>query len=568
MFLPSSRGRFASDNPSTLSTVLGRLRNAAPADHQAWIILARLADVDWFAWDSGPVVFQRAMNELRNSGGMFARELRRDGFAATSAAFGIHGVAVYVALPPGQDAAAMAAAFEKRLVHSLPVSRAHLKVSLASAGPLGDMPPASLERALRLTYDRSNQGLTGFSGDRLELASLLDSRNLRILYQPIVSLRDGSVFGHEALTRGPAGSPLEYPDRLFPAAEREGLLLPLERTCRELALMGFVSSNSEERLFLNMNPAVLQDEAFQGGFTLQLVRQLGLRPSQVIFEVTERQAVTDFRVFRQALEHYRRQGFQIAVDDAGAGYSSLQSITELRPDIIKVDISMVHGINRSAVKRSLFTALASVARTIGAKIIAEGIETRGELATVIQLGGDLGQGYYLGRPGAIGTPPSSEAQRALKSVRRVRFQRQGLTLGDIVEETPVLPPEAPVREASALFEKHELIDGFAVVNEASVAGLVMRGKFFQALGQPFGVALYHDRPLELLLDGHPLILDLSTSLDDAAEVAMARPPHQVYDHVVVTDDSSYAGVVSVRLLLESINDAHRRERRPPRVVGH
>lgn len=542
-------------------TVLSRLAQTVPVNHLLWILLVWVGDADWVAFDEGRGRLSSAVRTLQSSAQTTARELTHTGCSAVAGSFGRHGIALYLALAPEQPPQEIATSVGERLVRALPAAHTHLQFGLAGAGALGQATPASLRRAMQLAYTNGARGAGDFGRTRLEIHALLQSRDVRVLYQPIVSLGDGAIFGHEALTRGPAGSPLEYPDRLFPAAEREGLSLSLERVCRELALQGYAEATSHGRLFLNVNPTILLDEAFRGGLTLKLVRQLKLHPSQVVFEITERQAVTDYRVFRQALEHYRHQGFLIAVDDAGAGYSSLQSISELRPDIIKIDMSIVHGIDRSAVKRALFDALAKVAQTIGAKVVAEGIETNAELAAVIRLGGHLGQGYFLGRPGRINVPVAPEVQRALKSVRRPRTVWGRLTLGDVVRENPILPAGATGREAAALFEGDELIDGIAVVEGSAVVGLVMRDKFFRALGQLYGVALWHDRPLSSVMDGHPLILDLSTTLEETAVMVTARLPNQLYDHVVVTRDSSYLGVVSIRLLLEAISGGFSRESR-------
>jgi EAL domain-containing protein (putative c-di-GMP-specific phosphodiesterase class I) len=132
----------------------------------------------------------------------------------------------------------------------------------------------------------------------------------------------------------------------------------------------------------------------------------GLPEGRVVLEITEHAPVDDYDHLTAALERLRRAGVSVAVDDAGAGFASLQHILRLRPDVIKLDITLVRDINRDPVKRALASSLVTFAGDIGSQITAEGIETPEELAALVDLGVPWGQGYYLGRPGPL--PSASE----------------------------------------------------------------------------------------------------------------------------------------------------------------
>lgn len=123
-----------------------------------------------------------------------------------------------------------------------------------------------------------------------------------------------------------------------------------------------------------------------------------LNPSDVVLEITERSAIEDFKLFREALAHYRNQGYFIALDDVGAGYSSLQSIAELHPDFLKVDRSLIMNVNQDPTKWALLETFVTFSKRIGCQVIAEGVETGEEMRTVVQLGVDYIQSYYIGRP--------------------------------------------------------------------------------------------------------------------------------------------------------------------------
>ena len=143
---------------------------------------------------------------------------------------------------------------------------------------------------------------------------------------------------------------------------------------------------------------MIHDPQFTPGQTLAFLEKMNLAPQNVVFEITERQSIDDYASFTKALDHYRRQGYRIAIDDAGAGYSSLQAIAELHPDYIKIDRSLIHRIDRDKMKEILVETLTVFAQKINCQMIAEGIETFEELEVVRRLGVHFGQGYLLGRP--------------------------------------------------------------------------------------------------------------------------------------------------------------------------
>lgn len=255
---------------------------------------------------------------------------------------------------------------------------------------------------------------------RSEFSSILINKELKIHYQPIVSLVHGKTFGFEALTRGPKESYFHSPEQLFQFAELEGFLYELEKITRELAIQeanNFIGDN--QKIFINISSQVIYDSKFTPGYTLELLEKFNLNSKNVVFEITERNAIHDFVAFKQVLEHYRNQGFQIAIDDAGAGYSSLQAISELRPDYIKVDRSLITDIHNNKVKENLLETFVNISRKMNSKIIAEGIETIDELEKVTRLGVHFGQGYLLAKPNYPPQLPSAEAINSIVKNQRI-----------------------------------------------------------------------------------------------------------------------------------------------------
>jgi EAL domain-containing protein (putative c-di-GMP-specific phosphodiesterase class I) len=234
---------------------------------------------------------------------------------------------------------------------------------------------------------------------RRELERLLRERTIRSVYQPIVRLGAGEVFGFEALTRCPADSLFDGPLALFGFAERNGYAYALDRLAREKAIESVPTLTAAQKIFINVTMGIMKDPRFVSGQTAQWLRRRGLRQGQVVLELTERSSIDDFGEAKKILRHYREQGYEIAIDDAGAGYSSLQAIVELRPDYIKIDKSLVQNADRDEMKKQMLRTFVRFAKRMDIRIVAEGIERPQELRMLRTMGVDFGQGYLLGKPG-------------------------------------------------------------------------------------------------------------------------------------------------------------------------
>ncbi|MFC5649138.1 EAL domain-containing protein [Paenibacillus solisilvae] len=233
---------------------------------------------------------------------------------------------------------------------------------------------------------------------RRALEQYIIGRTINSVYQPIISLKDSEVYGYEALSRFPDKRWFEGPQQLFDFAAKEGLMYPLDRLARERAIEGCSGLTAGQKLFINITAQIMEDPSFTPGKTLQLLERFGLSPSNVVFEITERTSIEDFGSAKKILNHYRKQGYQIAIDDAGAGYSSLQSIVELQPDFIKIDRSLISGIHLDPMKEHMVHTFTEMAAKMDTSLVAEGIEEEEELLHMKALGIPYAQGYFLGRP--------------------------------------------------------------------------------------------------------------------------------------------------------------------------
>ncbi len=237
------------------------------------------------------------------------------------------------------------------------------------------------------------------------LHHVIDSRLVRSVYQPVVDLHLGKVIGYEALSRV-VGDHFENVDALFRAAQASNALWPLERLCRERALAGAGALPQGSLLFLNVEPESIFDPHFRSDRTLRLLDRARLTPDRIVLEVTEHSAVRDFTAFRQTLSYFRSQGFRLAIDDMGSAYAGLQSVAEIQPDFLKVDISLVRDLHSQPLKRELIATMQRFSASVGIKLIAEGIEKPEELSALVEIGVPMGQGFLFAHPAP--SPPQPD----------------------------------------------------------------------------------------------------------------------------------------------------------------
>lgn len=220
------------------------------------------------------------------------------------------------------------------------------------------------------------------------LRRVIETRAITTALQPIVDLVSGRCTSVEALSRFP--SRLGRPDVVFADAHQSGVGAELEWLAIERAIELLPLLAPGQRLAINVSP----DVAFR--LVSRISEESPLH--RLVLEITEHAAVSDYRGIREQLRPLRERGLRLAIDDAGAGYASLRHIIEMRPDVIKIDRSLIAGIDSDFGRRSALTTFVLLALDIGAIVVAEGVETAAELSTVASLGVDAVQGYLLARP--------------------------------------------------------------------------------------------------------------------------------------------------------------------------
>lgn len=229
----------------------------------------------------------------------------------------------------------------------------------------------------------------------------LKRAQVKTLFQPIYDLEENEIFGYEALSRGPEGTEIEAPLMLFSIADALDELAKLESICHWKALLEYkkIENSTKKFLFLNTSSKLLQEKSFS--FIEELmstIEELGYSRENIVIELTERYAITDFKSLKEKIERLKEEGFKISIDDVGVGYSSLHTLAELKPDFLKYDMILVRNIHEDLIKQKLLELVLNFGKSVNTPVIAEGVEKKEELNTLIKLGIKYAQGFLLSKP--------------------------------------------------------------------------------------------------------------------------------------------------------------------------
>jgi EAL domain-containing protein (putative c-di-GMP-specific phosphodiesterase class I) len=241
-----------------------------------------------------------------------------------------------------------------------------------------------------LEHDHAQRVRERSARERIE--AVLRERRLEMVWQPIVHLADGTIVGVEALARFP-GPPKRTPDVWFNEAASVGMAAELEHVAASKGLELLDDAPPGPYVACNFSAAAI----LHGDLDATL---RGRSLDRVVLEITEHDVITDYAALRDALAPFRARGLRLAIDDVGAGYASMRHILRLEPELIKLDLSLVRDIDTDVARQALVAAFVSFAKTTGAQLVAEGVETAAELEALRALDVDRAQGYHLYKPSA------------------------------------------------------------------------------------------------------------------------------------------------------------------------
>lgn len=389
-----------------------------------------------------------------------------------------------------------------------------------------------------------------------ELFNIIESQKINTHFQPIITANGQSIFAYEALSRGPADSSFCSPIHLFDEAKQQQQLFALESICRRKAIESFTQQRLPGKLFLNITPETLLQPDHYKGLTLDLINNFGLTPEQVVIEITEHSPTHDYELMCLAVKHYQGEGFSIALDDLGTGYSSLRLWSEVHPEYVKIDRHFVSGIDKDKIKRDFVRSIVEIARAVKSQVIAEGIETREEFETLSEIGVDYLQGYYFAHPKP---EPMREIGKTAKNIwkqikeGREVYKEQG-QIGQLKLDIPAVTPEMLVEEVATIFEKNEQWFSVPVVSAGVPVGIIKRSRLLQKLSKPFGRDLYLKKPISQILDENFISVERHTRLEKVSQQVTQRNRSHLEEDFIITENGYYFGVGQVIDLLKMITE--------------
>jgi EAL domain-containing protein (putative c-di-GMP-specific phosphodiesterase class I)/GGDEF domain-containing protein len=391
---------------------------------------------------------------------------------------------------------------------------------------------------------------------------VIDNKKIKTVFQPIISLRDGSVYGHEALSRITCESEIKNPDMLFNAAVKYNCLWQLELLCRTKALEAafiFMIPPYSKKLFINVNPCIMHDETFKRGFTKDFLKQYNIDPKSIIFEITEKNVITDISSFKSTISYYKNQDYSIAIDDAGSGYSGLNLISDVNPHFIKLDMNLIRGISKDRLKFSLVKGMVEFSKASNISIIAEGIETYDELETIINLGVQYGQGYYFQKPEEN---IRDIDQSVLKSIIEINSRKNHISNGftsniyikNLAKASYVVTPDERVSIVYENIIRNNDCQGLCVVDNDKPIGIVTKEKIALKLSGNYGYSLYKNKCISDIMDTEFLNVEHDTPINVVSNSAMERTNDKLYDLIVVTENNKFIGTVTIKDLLQKTTE--------------
>lgn len=347
-----------------------------------------------------------------------------------------------------------------------------------------------------------------------DIESIIQRKDLAAHFQPIICLKNQSIYGYEGLIRGPINTLFHSPKMLFDAATKHGYLAQLDFLCREIVIKQFSRLNLPGYLFVNIDPISILHENFREGKTLKLVKEAKMDCSRIIIEITETHPIEDMALMKKVMNHYRAMGFRVALDDLGAGYSGLILWSEIKPDIVKVDRHFIQGVDEDRTKQKFISTIMKTAASMGCKVITEGVETEGEYATVRNLGGELIQGYYFSRPKPM--PPLEIPSSLFRKDERHEEDNDIPTVETLLKPTVSIQATAKVLVVGEMFTDMPNIESIVVVHGREVLGLVLKKEFMNTYASLYGKELYGKEPIVKFMNRNILQVEKTLSLEDVS----------------------------------------------------
>lgn len=385
---------------------------------------------------------------------------------------------------------------------------------------------------------------------------VIEQSLLDIHFQPIICLDSGKVMGYEALARIQ-----NHPDsetiKLFNFANKSDKTWEIERLCQELTFKKLAKLNlGNQKIFINISSHVLSDSRFKK-VAMSALNKYKINPPNIVFEIKEKDAVEESFGLIESIEHYKRQGFGIALDNIGKGYSSISRIFSLNPSFIKADMGLIKEIDVNPLKASLIGSFVEFCSKNNITLIAAGVETEKELKVLKRIGVISVQGFYIGKAKSDVCDIDSSVKKKIKDIAN-RYKHIEDTLSFLGKIESICTPSYTVLETTQgadvfeIMKKNDNIHSVCVLNTYNEPiGMITYSSIMQIFGGRYGFDLNYKKKVTNIMQTNFLKIESETSIEDVAKMALGRDNKYLYDPVVVSKAHKYLGSVTVKELLEA-----------------
>jgi EAL domain-containing protein (putative c-di-GMP-specific phosphodiesterase class I)/GGDEF domain-containing protein len=400
-----------------------------------------------------------------------------------------------------------------------------------------------------------------YASPQLEVETILAQKNLLPLFQPIVDIKQARVFAHEALIRGPVESKLHSPIALFNAASLCGLNIDMEYAAREVIFNEYSRSDRSHPLFVNFSPDALLLTDSHLAFGLTQLTRCGLNASDIVIEITESSTIRDYAVLRDAVSRFKSLGFKIALDDLGEGTSGLRLWSELSPEYVKIDKHFIANIHNDPIKLEFVRGIQKIAVESNTLTIAEGIETKEELAVIKDLKVDFAQGYLFGRPFPKFQYVLTEEVNNLlnKNIIRLFAEHQNTskqaTVISLASYQTAAIPEMTNEEVYNWFDRENTLNSIPVIDhQGKPVGLISRYDTIDRFARRYQKELHGKKPCTTFMDANCLVVQKEMSILAMSELILAADPKYLLNGFIIADGERYVGMGSGHALLREVTN--------------
>lgn len=400
---------------------------------------------------------------------------------------------------------------------------------------------------------------TGLLKLHQEFFQILEHSDFRIFYTPVVHLLSGDIIGWDVYISGQEKTFFNSWKRLYQYAEETGNLFVFQMKMLTFVFQNLTNISADQKIFINVHLNTIVDPLFNIDSVIGLFKKYRIKPEHVVFKFSNNYG--KLPLLNRNIDYCRQFGCDVLLDEIGTGHLSLKNISDIKPEYLKIDLSLVNGIENNPVNRVIIESYCLMAQSVGAHVIAGGIESVAELQTLALLGVELGQGVLI----AESSPELGSIKKVRPPVRLFLSEKDensdnSVHVIDLVQPAIQASPDTSIEEIKDLLKNSPPMSSVVIVKDRKPMGLLMKYNLDRKLGTRFGVSLFYQREANRLMDRNPLTVDKDQALETVAQLAMTRSPQNIYDDIIVTDNDLLVGTVSVQKMLETLSEVAIRER--------